>query len=267
MRVVAEYRGEEIVLKKYNSYLDLDKDLSSFNDKEELMEKIGLDPEVDNITILDNNGNIIDYDFKVARESLSFYEQKKGDEFIRWIFYSACNNYHNKNKLLSFFSDRIIDFTKNDKNFSENSINNNEGKRIYSVIKNIRNNLIMFGSSTSTLEMGKNEILGHLENYVKKDNKYDYAYMRKFASSLSTKYKYNFEEPKIEIKQTNNEEQIKVLETFKTSIHNFVYPKKQITLDELTKEDIKPIFMYNENGIKNDEKEFLEEFNKKKLSL
>lgn len=267
MRIVAEYRGEEIVLKKYTSYLDLDKDLSSFDSIEEIMSKMGFDPRGDSISILDNNGNPLNYDFKVARETLSFYEQKKGDEFVRRIFYSACDNYHNKNKLFAFFSDRIVDFTKNNSKFDENSINNSEGKRLYSVIKNIRKSLITFGSSTSTLEMGKEEILKNLEDYVKKDNSYDYAYMRKFASSLSTNYKYNFGKPKIKIREISEEEKDKLIYSFNTAIYNYGYPKRQVTLDELTREDIIPISVYDEDGIKNDEKEFLEEFNKKKLSL
>lgn len=267
MRVIVEYKGEEIVLKKYTSYLDLDKDLSSFDSIEEIMSKMGLDPRGDSITILDNNSKPINYNFKVARETLSFYEQKKGDEFVRRIFYSACENYHNKNKLFSFFSDRLIDFTKKDPNFTENSINNSEGRRLYSVIKNIRKSLITFGSSKSTLEMGKEEILKNLEDYVKKDNSYDYAYMRKFASSLSNNYKYNFGNPKIKIREVSKEEKDKLIYSFNTAIYNYGYPKRQVTLDELTREDVMPTSVYDEDGIKNDEKEFLEEFNKKKLSL
>ena len=267
MRIVAEYRGEEIVLKKYTSYLELDKDLSSFNNYEDLMKKIGLDSKIDSITILDNNKNAVDYDFETARKSLSFYEQKKGDEFVRWIFYSACNNYRNKNRLLSFVNDRILDFTKNDKNFDENSINNNEGKRLYSVIQSTRNSLIMFGTSTSTLEMGRNEIIGNLENYVKKDNRYDYAYMRKFAISLKTKYKYNFNTPKIMIKQVKDEEQVKVLDTFKASIQKYIYQKNQITIDELTRDEVEPSVMYDINGEKIDEMPFDQETIEKAKNL
>ena len=36
MKIIAECKGEKIVLKKYSSYLDLDKDLSQFHSIDEL---------------------------------------------------------------------------------------------------------------------------------------------------------------------------------------------------------------------------------------
>ena len=268
MRVVANYRGEEIVLKKYTSYLELDKDLSSFDSSEELMGKMGFDPSIDDsITVLDNNGKPIDYDFKAARETLSFYEQRKGDEFVRWIFYSARNNYHNKKKLIAFFDDRVLDFTKNNSNFDESSISNSEGKRLYSVIKNVRKSLNMFGLNTSTLDMGKSEILRNLEDYVKKDGSYDYAYMRKLACSLSKNYKYNFDKPKVQIEQVSEKEKDKIVYTFNTAIYNYGYPKRQVTLDELTSEEIMPTSVYDENGEKIDEIPFHQETMAKNLHL
>jgi hypothetical protein len=46
-------------------------------------------------------------------------------------------------------------------------------------------------------------------------------------------------------------------------IHNFAFENKQVRMDELVnEEEIDTI--YDEDGIKNDEKEFLEEFKVKK---
>lgn len=262
MKVIADFRGERILLKNYKSYLELDKDFLSFKSKEDLLVKLGLEPNIDDIYIIDNNDKEIDFDYQIIRTTLGFYEQKKCDEFTRWIFNSACDNYHNKNKLFAFFNDRLI---KLNNEINENNTND-QLELIKKKTKDVKDSLIMFGYSTGMLRQGRNEVLKNLEEYLKTDNKYSYASMRKMSSSLKNKYSYNFNSTILK-DDIDLERQSKVIKEYKTSIHNYVYNKKQITIEKLTKTGIEPNSTYDENGIKIDEKEFLEEFNKKKLHL
>lgn len=265
MRIIAEYKGEEIVLKKYTSYLELDKDLLSFEDKKDLMGKLGLDKRTDDIYILDNNGHFVIYDPEIVRTTLSFYENKKGDEFVRWIFYSACNTHDkglNKNKLSKYFMNRSFDFNKGKgkDEFDINDINNNEGRRLYSLIMDIITGLGLY-SPAALNSLGTKDVLPKIESYVKKDNKYDYAYMRKFACVLRRDFDFRFRKSGIDLIKVNEKDQERVLTEFKTSIHNNTYPKKQVTFNDLVDDETVPT--YDENGIKIDEKEFLDEFKMK----
>ena len=267
MKVFAEYRGEEIFLKNYNSYAELDKDLLSFCSKEEIMSKLGLDPSIDSIYILDNNERMKDFDFSTIRTAYSFYENKKGDEFTRWLFMAACDNYHNNKKLTSFFNDRLLRFTNGKSNSSINDVQNKEGKRLHELTKKIRSYLYTYGNSTGTLREFRGIVLGSLEDYLKKNNKYDYYYMRSFALSLVKYYKYNPGKANIKMHALDLNKQREVLEEYKKSIAGYIELSKQNkrkALDEMTSEDIMPSFTYDENGIKNSEIEFLEEFKDKK---
>lgn len=265
MRVVAEYNGEEIILKRYNSYLDFDRDLSQFHSLEELKAKLDLSDD-DSIRILDNNNNPIYFNSDIIRKTLSYYENNKGDQFINWIIDSARENDIDRTKLIIFFSDRLFDFTKGKDDFSINDINNAEGRRLYKTIRNIRHVFDMYGDTKDCFEWYSKEIRQAIPDYVKKDGEYNYGYMRKFIVSLANIYEYTTKEPDVIPKEITEEEQEKVLEKYKTAIHNHIYPKKQMKIDDLPEiEEEKP--KYDENGIKLDEKEFLEEFNAKKLHL
>ena len=98
--------------------------------------------------------------------------------------------------------------------------------------------------------------------YLQRNNIYDYVAMRNFAIKLKS-YNFEYMKPNIDLKEIDKKEQSKILESYMTPIHNYAYSKKQITLDELTKENEEES-VYDENGIKTDEKEFLEEFAIKK---
>ena len=171
----------------------------------------------------------------------------------------------------------MYDFIKeqDEDEFDTNSIKNQEGKRLFELIKNIKDNLSVFKESDYLF--GKDEehplvkfefaILPDIDSYIKKGNYYDYAYMRKFISSLVSDFGYELKKPEIELIDRDEQLRDKTIKEFNTKIHNYFYPKKQVTLDDVVnlEEEVTP--KYDENGIKIDEKEFLEEFNKKKLSL
>ena len=72
MKVIADFRGERILLKNYKSYLELDKDFLSFKSKEDLLVKLGLEPNIDDIYIIDNNDKEIDFDYQIIRTTLGF---------------------------------------------------------------------------------------------------------------------------------------------------------------------------------------------------
>ena len=164
MKLIAEYKGEEILLKNYNSYLELDRTLFSFESKEDLMKKLNLDLETDNIYVLDNNGKIMDNDPKMIRTVLSFYEQGKGEEFVKWIYSGISEKdygWSNKGTLARYFSDRQLEFTKGktENEFNTSSINNNEGKRLYTLIRKIKTNLITYDVIPSTFKTFEYDIL------------------------------------------------------------------------------------------------------------
>lgn len=270
MKLVANYRGEEIPLKTYKTYYELDKELINFKSKAELMNKLGLVEDVDDIYVRINKDTKSDIDIDALRATLSFFEQGKNDQFVDWIYSSASKSKSNKNKtkMRLFFSDRLLDFTKGDENFSINNINNAEGKSVYLTIKNTIKQIEMFGFREVTNKhwaidyVGRQNVIDQLRAYVKRNGIYDYVAMRNFATKL-TSYKFDFAKPNVELIEINKEKQANILESYMTPIHNYAYSKKQITLDELT-EDKKMNSVYDENGVKVDEKEFLEEFAIKK---
>jgi hypothetical protein len=270
MKLFVEYKGKKILLKNYTSYLSLDKTLSSFESKESLMNRLGLDLEQDNIYIEDNNGKEMEFNPNVLRTVLSFYEQGRGEDFVKWIYSGISDpNYgwKNKGKLTHYFCERQLDFIKDipEKDFDVNNINNQEGKRLYSLIKKIKESLIIYDVIPATFETFKFEIIPDLDKYIRKNDSYDYAYMRKFIMSLVSDFNYELKEPEISLRDINSHEQEKIIKDLETKIHNYIYSKNQITLDELSNEEVIP--MYDEDGIKLDEKEFLEEFNTKKIHL
>lgn len=258
MQVIAGYEGENILLKKYTSYLELDRDFSNFHSIEELKAKLDFE-DGDWINVFDNNKNIIHFDSELVRETISFYENKKGDEFVEWITNSSRDIKKNNKVLFTFFSDRLLDFTKGKDNFSINDINNAEGKRLYQTIKKIRNIFEIYGDDLGNFDLANDKLKKEISEYLKKDGEYNYGYMRKFVITLSEMYGFITKIPSVNPKEITSEEQEKVLEKYRTAIHNHNYSKKQITIENVDlNEESKPI--YDENGIKLDEKEFLEEF-------
>ena len=269
MRIVGEYKGDKIILKKYPSYLEMDKDLSSFKSKKEMMKRLSFEKDIDDIYIEDNNGNKkeLDFNFDLLRQVIPFYEKRRGDEFVRWIFYSACNSHDrgtNKQKLYTYFSDRLSAFTKNDKKFNPDSINNNEGKRIYSLIVSIMNGISIYKDPSVFKQLGSRDIIPDLENYNRKNGKYDYSYMRKMLIDLS-KYNYKLKESGLEPEKIDQDKQDQIPRVFRDSIKSYFVTKKQITLDELTKEDVRIDSTFDENGEKVDEILFHQEEIEKKI--
>lgn len=246
MRVIAKCKGEEIVLKKYNSYLDLDKDLSQFHSIDELKAHLSFEDE-DNISVLYKD-KIVPLNFDMMKKTISYYENNKGDEFVDWILESVDSK--EDRKILSvFFDDRLLGFTKNQINFGVDNIDNPEGKRLYKVIGDIRSSLQLFDNDkyllTHLLESSEEEIKGKIKEklkgaiseYLKKDGEYNYGYMRKFSITLANNYGYTINEPTVEPKEITAVEQDKVVNEFETAIHNHNYPKKQVTFDDLMDSD------------------------------
>ena len=97
MKIILKTLDDEVLLKKCTSYLDLDKTLSSFSSKKDMLDKLGLNEEMDEIIVLDNNGKQIDYDPDILRKTLSFYEKGKCEDFIEWIY--RCNSELDLSKL------------------------------------------------------------------------------------------------------------------------------------------------------------------------
>lgn len=273
MKIILRTLDDEVLLSNYNSYLELDKTLSSFSSKKDFLDKLGIEEELGEIVVLDNNGKEIDYNPELLRTTLSFYKKGKGYEFARWIYQGSSEKEQapqNEDKLALYFLDRLNDFKKDvpEDEFDINNISNKEGQRLYTLIKNIKDNLLVFIGDPRMLSMFEYEILPGIDSYIKKGQDYDYAYMRKFVSALDSKYGYKLAEPKIEVEEINKGIQDNIVNDFKTKIHNHFYPKKQVNFDDIIpSEETKVTSLYDENGIKYDEKEFLEEFNKKKLSL
>lgn len=270
MKLIANYRGEEISLKTYRSYYELDKELINFKSKSELMKKLGLVEDVDDIYVRVNKDITTDIDIEAIRSTLSFFDQGKNDQFVDWVYSSASESKNNKNKtkLRTFFYDRLLEFTKGKEEFSENDIGNEVGKSIYLSIKNAIDKMNMYGFRKVTNKsgyvdhLGKKEVISPMSAYLQRNNIYDYVAMRNFAIKLKS-YNFEYMKPNIDLKEIDKKEQSKILESYMTPIHNYAYSKKQITLDELTKENEEES-VYDENGIKTDEKEFLEEFAIKK---
>lgn len=259
MKVFLKHEDDKILLKNYKSYQEMDHDLLQFSSEEELIRKLGLRLETDEIIIEDNNNNKVVYDFNAERAALSFYEDKKGDEFVSWIYRSGFEIPSNKRryKLLAFFEDRLNEFNASDISYSE-------GRRTYNLVDKIKDNLICFkDSSDYVLRTHINKVTKDIEDYLKEDNKYNYARMRRFASVLVQNYDFKLIEPSVKIYEIDEEKQSKVLKDYMAKIHNFAFENKQVRMDELVnEEEIDTI--YDEDGIKNDEKEFLEEFKVKK---
>ena len=109
--ILKKIDGDEIVLKNCKSYEQLDKIIASFSSSGEIIEELGLDIETTDIIILDNNGGQIDFNPGLLNIVLSYYEQNKGDEFIKWIYDSSVESpYGEKNKstLYQFFNGRLL---------------------------------------------------------------------------------------------------------------------------------------------------------------
>ena len=260
MKVIAVINGEKIVISNYNSYIDMDRDLLSFNSMQDLINKMNFD--IDEIIVLDNNKNPINYDFNTTRTAFSFFENKKGDQFVSWIYYSACDNYHNKKRLSLFFDDILLKFTKGQDEFNENDISNSSGRKRYQLIKEIRGKLYTYGTTTGTLREWANSVKPYIEKYVKEDKKYNYASMRNFACSLIGKYGYKPNKPQIKLIKPDEEKQTQIISKYERAIQNYLYAKSQVRIEDVYRDDYNSD--YDENGIKNDEKEFLEEFVAKK---
>lgn len=262
MKLYVKYNGEDIFLKNYNSYLSLDKMLSLFESKEHLMTLLDLDPEVDNLFILDKNDKPLLINNKLSRTTVSFYEQGKGEEFVNWIYDGVTNNKNakmNAAKLSRYFVIRLHEL-----NDEIQKKPNPEGRRLQKIVRKIKENLEMFRGSPEALKSFEKDIVPPINEYIKRSGTYDYAYMKKFASSLISSFEYEVEEPSIRLRDINEKEQEAVIEGFKTVIYNHFYPRRQVTIDNVVLDEQEPI--YDENGIKIDEKEFLEEFkNNKKL--
>lgn len=265
MRVIAKYKGEEILLKSYKSYLDLDKDLCSFETIGDLMKKLELDETRDKIIILDNNGNQISINPDIIRNTISLYDNNQGEKFAEWIVDSASNlkdNYYGREGLFHYFCDRLVEFTnyKSEDEFDINDINNREGKRLYLAIKDFKDDFINYGQTPFSFELFRRKFINDISKYVYKDREYNYGYMRKLVSALTDNYGFILDNQKDNNKKLNLDRQEKVLKNFKTAIHNHEFDKKQISIADLGNDEEKII--YDENGIKIDEKEFLEEFTK-----
>ena len=242
MKIIAECKGEKIVLKKYSSYLDLDKDLSQFHSIDELKAHLNLEDE-DKILVLYND-KPIPLNFDMMRKTISYFENKKGDDFVDWILDSV-DNKDDRGMLSAFFDDRLLGFTKNQTNFGVENIDNPEGRRLYKVLGTIRSSLQLYDNDkyflTHLLEFSEDEIKakikenlkGAISEYLKKDGEYNYGYMRKFIVALANNYKYTINEPTVEPIEITAVEQDKVVNEFETVIHNHNYPKKQVTFDDL----------------------------------
>lgn len=253
MKIILSMPEENILLKNCKSYVELDTILSHFSSKEDIVLRLGLEDEAE-LRVLDNNGNDIAYNSDLIRSTLSFYEKNKGDEFVDWIYDSSkdkktCDK--NGTKLRQYFLNKLMDFSKTDKNDDMN-VNNPEVKRLYRTCLRIIEQLEFFDGSYGTLDLFQQQITPFINEYVKKNGKYDYSYMRKFVSSLDVVYDYNFIKPKIDLISFSEEEQNKIIEDFNAKIHNYFYERKQVTFDDLQLDN---------------QKEFLDEFDKKKLNL
>ena len=89
MKIILSTPNENILLKNCKSYIELDKILSHFSSKEEILFRLGYDEDEARISVLDNNGLEIPYNSKLIRSVLSFYEKDKGNEFVDWIYDSS----------------------------------------------------------------------------------------------------------------------------------------------------------------------------------
>lgn len=266
MRIILSTPNNKILLKNCKSYLELDKIISAFSSKNEIIAKLDLDEDAE-LIVLDNDGKQIVCDCDLIRKTISFYEQDKGNEFIDWIYEGSQGDEYganNRGRLHEYFLNSMNDLAN-----ENNKLNTKiaEGRRLHGLCLNIVKELGFFDGTPATLKQFRDYIVPSMNEYVKRNSKYDYAYMRKFVTSLVCFFGYKLEEPKIDVKTTTFEEQEKILKEFKTRIHNHLYDQKQVTISDLEnqKEEVVPI--YDENGIKIDEKEFLEEFIAKKLHL
>ena len=262
MRLVANTFDGDVVLKTYRSYLDLDRDLSQFHSIAEIKAHLDLEDEETISAIYDGNNVICDPE--LARKILSFYENKKGDEFMDWIIDSAEGIEKNKNLLYTFCEQKRLEFTREE-------ANNPEGKRLCDAIIKMEKELEMYGDNF--FGPAKKRFKEALSEYLKKDGEYNYAYMRKFAMTLRYSFGFTNTELNIEEIEITEEKQDKVLKDYETAIHNARYAERQVTIDDLIEQqpvvktkrlEEEKMPVYDENGIKNDEKEFLEEFAVKK---
>lgn len=232
MKIIAEYQGEEILLKNYNSYLSLDKTLSLFESKDHLQARLDLDLDEDRLFILNNNESQIPYNASAIRATLSFFEQGKGEDFVNWIYDSATTSDNwksNANKLSVYFITRINMLDNEEKA-------NPESNRLKKIVRKIKSNLEMFRCSPEALKDFKNDIVPYINEYVKKNGVYDYSYMRKFVSELVNDG-YVLNEPNITLREINENEQEKVIDELRVNIDNNNYSKKQISFDDLSSND------------------------------
>lgn len=270
MRVMMGYRGEEILIKEYNSYYDLDSDMLCFTSKEDMVKSLGCDPEIDTIYILDKNDNVSPFNFDAIRAAHAYYSQRRGDEFTNWVYLSACSNRHNRTKLIAFFKDRKLDFTNGENPASINDVQNPEGKRLYDLTANIDNNLGIIERDQGPFRFYREIIVKDMKDYLRKDNKFDYYYMRKFIMKLASNYHYTFNEPLVKIPQLDIERRKKVIEELKLPfIENLSLSRKK-KLDEMTNDReviVTPI--YDIAGDKIDELPYIgeEDNNNKKIVL
>ena len=255
MQVVLKHFDQIIPLKKYNSYIDLDDDLLSFLSFDDIMEKMGFDSEYNTILVLDNGNNPMKYDYETIRTTRAFYNDKKGDEFVSWIFYSACNNYHNKNKLTNYFDSQLLKFTNGTDKSSLYDIQNPEGKRLYTLTNEVDKKLYSYGTSTGTLREFRSLILPNMRELMKKNGKYNYYYMRKFACTLKAKFRFNPDIPRVKTFKLDVERQENLIRTFKEVLNK----NRMSTIDEMTSEEPFIPVMYDEDGNKVDEIPFTNE--------
>ena len=216
MRVMVGYRGEEILLKEYNSYFDMDSDMLCFKSKEDMVKSLGLDPEIDTVNFMNNNDNVAPFNFDAIRAVHAYYSQKKGDEFTNWVYLSACSNRFNRDKLVAFFHDKTLSFTNGEDPSSINDVQNAEGKRLFDSVSEISRNLNIIQRDKYPLRFYRSTITKYMKEYLRKSNKYDYYYMRKFIMSLVCNYNYSFDKPIVQIPQPDMERREQVVEEFST---------------------------------------------------
>ncbi len=90
---------------------------------------------------------------------------------------------------------------------------------------------------------------------MKKNGKYNYYYMRKFACTLKAKFRFNPDIPRVKTFKLDVERQENLIRTFKEVLNK----NRMSTIDEMTSEEPFIPVMYDEDGNKVDEIPFTNE--------
>lgn len=260
MRVMVGYRGEEIPLKKYNSYYDMDSDLIYFTSNEDMTSCLGLDPEIDCVYVMDNNGNKLPFNFESARAVHAYYTQRRGDEFANWVYLSACGkSFSNKTKLMAYFYDKMQIFTNGEDPSSIKDVQNPEGKRLYDLTARICNTFGIIKSDKAPLRPYRGVVVDNIKQYLKKDNKYDYYYMRKFIIELACYYGYKFDDPIIKIPQMDMDKREETIKNLKKAFAENLNLVRKKNFDNMTRgEEVIVTPLYDWVGDKTDELPFID---------